>query len=86
MAKRPVIKHTVPAATKTWLKKEAAVQKKLYAKIVKQMNDLAPKRAQWYQDFFERCKTRGWNQHFTDRIQLTDDQIPEQHRKDRVIW
>jgi len=85
---KPVIKHTVPAATKAWLKKEVAAQKKLYKKIAKEMNDLAPKRAKWYQEFLHRCQTRGWNQHFTDRIQLTDDQIPTQPegRKDRVIW
>ena len=89
MAKKPYIKHTVPAATKAWLKKEAGVQKKLHKAIQKEMNvDLAEKRAQWYQEFFERCMTRGWNQHFTDRIVLTEDQIPTKPkgRKDKVVW
>ena len=85
---KPYIRHTVPATVKAWLKKEAAAQKKLHKKIAKQMADLAPKRAKWYQAFFERLQDpkRGFNIHYTDRRQLAASEIPEQHRKDRVNW
>jgi len=85
---KPYIKHTVPAKTKAWLKKEAVTQKALYKSIAKEMNDLAPTRAKWYDEFLHRCQTRGFNVHFTDRRQITDEEIPVQPkgRKDRVIW
>ena len=84
---KPFIKHTVPAATKAWLKKEAVVQKKLHKAIQKEMNvNFASKRAKLYEEFFERIKTRGFNVHFTDRRQIGEDEIPKQHRKDKVVW
>ncbi len=86
---KPYIKHTVPAATKAWLKKEAAVQKKLHQAIQKEMNvDYAAQRAKNYEAFFERIKTRGFNVHFTERRQITEDEIPVKPagRKDKVVW
>ena len=84
---KPFIKHTVPAATKAWLKKEDAAQKKLHKAIQKEMNvDYAAERAKNYEAFFERIQTRGFNVHFTDRRQITPAEIPKQHRKDKVVW
>jgi hypothetical protein len=84
------IKHKVPTAVKAWLKKEVAAQRKLHKKIMKEINvDLASKRAQWYEAFFDRIKspTRGFNVHFTERRQITDEEIPSKpRRKDRVVW
>jgi hypothetical protein len=83
----PTIKHKVPASVKAWIKKEVGIQNKLYKKIVKQMDALAPKRAKWYDEFFERIKTRGFNVHFTERRQIPESQIPKKgRRKDRVVW
>jgi hypothetical protein len=86
----PVIKHKVPAATKAWLKKEGSLQAKLHKKIQKQMDDLAPTRAKWYEEFFERLQrpTRGFNIHFNERRVLSADEIPTKppKRKDRVVW
>jgi hypothetical protein len=81
------IKHKVPAAVKAWVKKEIADQRKLYKKIAKQMDDLGPKRAKWYEEFFERIQTRGFNVHFTTRRQIPDEELPKKpRRKDRVVW
>jgi hypothetical protein len=86
---KPFIKHTVPAATKAWLKKEGAAQKQLHKAIQKAMNvEYAAERAKNYEAFFERIKTRGFNVHFTERRQITDAEIPTkpQNRKDKVVW
>lgn len=83
------IPHKVPAATKSWIKKEIKIQRDLYKKIAKQMDDLAPKRAKWYQEFFDRLQTpgRGFNVHFTERRIIPDEEIPKKpRRKDRVVW
>ena len=83
------IKYKIPAAVKAWVKKEIELQKKLHKKIAKQMDDLAPTRAKWYEDFFKRLQSpvRGFNVHFTERRVISKDEIPTKpRRKDRVVW
>ena len=85
------IKHKISAATKAWNKKEIKIQKDLHKKISKEMNvDLAPKRAKWYEEFFERIQRpgRGFNVHYTTRREIPDEEIPEKpaRRKDKVVW
>ena len=84
------IKHKVPAATKAWIKKEIKIQRDLWKQISKEMNeDLAPKRAKWYEEFFERIQRpgRGFNVHFTERRVIPDEEIPKKpRRKDKVVW
>jgi len=83
------IKHKVPAIVKAWLKKEVALQKVLHKKIAKEMDDLAPTRAKWYKEFFERIQRpgRGFNIHFNERRLIADEEIPKKpRRKDRVSW
>ena len=83
------IKHKVPASVKAWLKKEVAIQRQLYKKISKEMDDLAPKRAIWYEEFLERIQRpgRGFNVHFTERRIIPDEEMPKKpRRKDRVVW
>ncbi len=84
------IKHKIPAAVKAWIKKEIALQKKLHKKIQKEMNEtIAPQRAKWYEEFFERLQkpTRGFNVHFTERRVLTEADIPKKpRRKDKAVY
>jgi hypothetical protein len=83
------IKHKVPTAVKAWLKKEVQLQKQLHKKIAKQMDDLAPKRAKWYEEFFERLQNpaRGFNVHYTDRRVVAAEELPKKpRRKDKVVW
>ena len=84
------IKHKGPAATKEWIKKEIKIQRDLWKQISKEMNeDLAPKRAKWYEEFFERIQRpgRGFNVHFTERRVIPDEEIPKKpRRKDKVVW
>ena len=84
------IPHKVPAAVKAWIKKEIKFMRKLHKKIAKEMNDdLAPKRAKWYEEFFERIQRpgRGYNIHYTERRLISDEEIPKKpRRKDKVVW
>ena len=82
------IKHKVPAAVKAWIKKEIAGQRKLHKKIAKEINeDLVKKRAKWYDEFFNRIQTRGFNVHFTERRQIQEEELPKKpRRKDRAVW
>jgi hypothetical protein len=84
------IPHKVPAAVKAWIKKEIKIQRALHKKIAKAMNDdLAPKRAKWYEEFFERIQRpgRGYNIHYTERRLISDEEIPKKpRRKDKVVW
>ena len=87
MAKSNVIPHKVPAAIKAWLKKEVELNKKLHRKIAKEMDSIAPKRAKWYAAFYKRIQTRGLNVHFTERRQVSAEELPKKpKRKDRVVW
>ena len=82
-----VIPHKIPAAVKAWLKKEVELNKKLHKKIAREIDKLAPIRAKWYENFFERIQTRGYNVHFTDRRQISKNELPKKgRRKDRVVW
>lgn len=85
------IKHKISAATKAWIKKEIKIQKDLHKQISKEMNvNLAPKRAKWYDEFFERIQRpgRGFNVHYTTRRVIPDEEIPKKpaRRKDKVVW
>ena len=84
------IPHKVPAAVKAWIKKEVKLQRALHKKIAKAMNDdLAPKRAKWYEEFLERIQRpgRGFNVHFETRRVIPDEEIPKKpRRKDKVVW
>lgn len=84
------IKHKVPAVVKAWIKKEIKLQIALHKKIAKEMNEvLAPKRAKWYEEFFERIQRpgRGFNVHFTERRVISAEEIPKKpRRKDKVVW
>ena len=52
--------------------------------------DLAPQRAKWYEEFFERIQRpgRGFNVHYTDRRVIPDEEMPKKppRRKDKVVW
>lgn len=62
MAKR--VQHLKPARkadAEVWFKENVTEQKKRYAAIVKEMNELEPQRAKWYADFLRIISTKGFN-------------------------
>ena len=62
MTKR--VQDTKPARKKeaqAWIKENIAEQKKRYAAIVKEQDELEPQRAKWVQEFLQVIQTRGFN-------------------------
>ncbi len=81
------IKHTRSKAVRAWLKKEKEEQKVRYKKIVKEMDDLAPKRDKWVAGFLERIQTRGFNVHSDMLRKIPASEIPKKpRRKFKVVF
>ena len=62
MAKR--VQDVKPARSKetdAWFRENIAEQKKRYAAIVKEQDDLAPQREKWVEQFLQIIQTRGFN-------------------------
>ena len=62
------IAHDVPPEVTAWIEEEAAEQEVRYQKIAQEMEDLAPKREKWYQEFFDRITTIGFNTDGDDKM------------------
>ena len=61
MAKR--VQDTKPARkaeAQSWIKENIAEQKKRYAAIVKEQDELAPQREKWVAEFLRIVQTRGF--------------------------
>jgi hypothetical protein len=82
------IKHELPPEVREWLDKEIAEQEERFARLEKNMEDLAPKREQWYQEFFDRITTLGFNVDGDEKMKLSPAQLPVKPagRVDRVVW
>jgi hypothetical protein len=62
MAKR--VQDVKPARSKeadAWFKENIAEQKKRYAAIVKEQDELAPQREKWVEQFLQIIQTKGFN-------------------------
>lgn len=64
------------AEVQKWLDEEIKEQDERYAKIVADMKALDPTRDQWYEDFFERLRTYGFNQDGDQRVPIPDEELP----------
>ena len=62
------IKHELSPEVREWLDKEIAEQEARFARLEQNMEDLAPMREQWYQEFFDRITTLGFNVDGDDKI------------------
>ena len=82
------IKHERSPEEEAWLMEEIAEQEKRFAVIEQSMEDLKPIRAKWYQDFFDRITTTGFNVDGDEKMVIAFDQLPVQpeDKDDRVIW
>jgi hypothetical protein len=71
-----------------WVREEVAAQKKRHAAIMKEMNeDLAPKRAKWYQEFLQIVQTKGFNFNGDSRRVIKGADVPKKpKRPDKVVW
>lgn len=82
------IDHERSKEEEEWLREEIAEQEQRFAKIEKQMNDLAPVRAKWYEEFFDRLSLRGFNADGDEKVKIKREDLPAkpEGREDRVVW
>jgi hypothetical protein len=82
------IKHERSAEEEAWLQEEIEEQEVRFAKIEQAMEDLKPKRAKWYKEFFDRITTIGFNVDGDQKEVIPRDKLPVQpkDREDRVVW
>ena len=82
------IKHERSAEEEAWLAEETAEQEERFKAIEKSMDALKPKRARWYQEFFDRITTIGFNVDGDDKVVIPRDQLPVKPEggEDRVVW
>ena len=88
MTKR--VQDEAPARTdeaQAWVDENAAEQQTRYEGIVKEMDDLAPTRAKWYEEFLNIISTKGFNADNDRRVVIPKDELPQKpDRPDRVVW
>lgn len=82
------IEHDRSAEEEAWVEEEIAEQEVRFSTIDKQMNDLAPRRAVWYQEFLERISTIGFNMDGDEKVVIKPEDLPVQPEgvQDKVIW
>lgn len=83
--KNTKIAAEVPPEVLAWLEEEIKEQDERYAKIVAEMKALDPTRDQWYEEFFERLKTYGFNQDGDQRVPIPDAELPVKPDRDHVV-
>lgn len=82
------IDHERSKEEEEWVREEIAEQEERFAKIDRQMRDLAPTRAKWYEEFFDRISFRGFNADGDDKVKIKREDLPvkPEGREDRVVW
>lgn len=82
------IKHDRSPEEEAWLKEEVEEQEARFTQIEKNMEDLKPQRARWYQEFHDRISTIGFNVDGDQKQVIPREELPVQPegRDDRVVW
>jgi hypothetical protein len=88
MAKRVQdLKPARKADAQAWLKDNVAEQKKRYAAIVKEMDELEDDRQQWYAEFLKIVSTKGWNVNGDQRMVVASKDLPKRPKgRSRVVF
>ena len=82
------IDHERSKEEEEWVREEIAEQEQRFAKIDRQMHDLTPVRAKWYEEFFDRISLRGFNADGDQKVKIKREDLPAkpEGREDRVVW
>lgn len=82
------IDHERSPEVEEWMKEESEEQEVRYQKIAKEMDDLKDKREVWYEEFFYRLQTKGFNMDADEKMKIKPEDIPvkPEGRVDTVIW
>ncbi|CAG0945571.1 hypothetical protein GPROT2_03282 [Gammaproteobacteria bacterium] len=90
MAKRVQdLKPARKADAKAWMKENVAEQKKRYAAIVKEQDELGPEREKWVAGFLQVIQTRGFNVTGDTRRIIKPGEIPKKPKgmkKHQVVF
>ncbi len=88
MAKRVQdLKPARKADAQAWFKENVAEQKKRYAAIVKEMDDLDRDRQKWYAEFLRIVSTKGWNVNGDQRVVVPARNLPKKPKgKSKVVF
>lgn len=88
MAKRVQdLKPAQDPEVKKWMKENVAEQKRRYRAIVKEMEDLWPKRTKWYKEFHKCVQTEGFSVTGDVRRIIKKSEVPtEPKRKHKVVF
>ncbi|MEX1308838.1 MAG: hypothetical protein AB1Z65_00310 [Candidatus Sulfomarinibacteraceae bacterium] len=86
--KNTFIRHDRSPEVTAWIEEERVEQEARYATILKQMVELDPKREQWYQEFFDRLTTLGFNQDGDLKVKIAPRDLPvkPEGRTNQVIF
>ena len=88
MTKR--VQDAKPARSKegdAWVKDNIAEQKKRYAAIVKEQDELAPQREKWVDQFLQIIQTKGFNMNGDQRRVIKPSEIAKKPKgKHQVVF
>ena len=70
------ISHDRSPEVMAWIEEERVEQEERFRTIVKQMEELEPKREKWYQEFFDRITTIGFNQDGDLKVKIAPENLP----------
>jgi hypothetical protein len=78
----------VPRKVKAWIEAESKQQMTFYRRIYREMERLAPDRARWVKEFYQRISgPRGFSVHAGTRRTIPKNEIPKKPRRPwRVLW
>lgn len=75
------------ADAQAWFKENVAEQKKRYATIVKEMDELERDREKWYAEFLRIIQTRGFNVNGDQRVVIPAKLVPKKPKgRSRVVF
>jgi hypothetical protein len=81
------IYHERDPEVDAWIDEETVEQEQRFEKIAQQMDELKPERLKWYQSFFDRIRTIGYNVDADDKMPIASEDLPVQgDREDQVVW
>jgi len=74
--KNTFIRHERSPEVADWIEEERVEQEERFATIVRAMEELDPKREQWYQEFLDRITTLGFNQDGDLKVKIAPRDLP----------
>ncbi len=82
------IDHERSSEEEAWLEEEITEQEARFSKIEQSMDEIKPVRAKWYQEFFDRITTIGFNVDGDEKVLIAKEKLPvkPEGRKDQVVW